>query len=215
LTKDDIIYIQSLLETSVIKGPCLELGVGYEGQSLKQLLTGFDLEYYGTDMVTGAEVDFVINFEESIEKIRNAYPTLPVFQSIFVLNVLEHCFNPIKVLDNVFELLAPEGKCIISTPTIWPIHNFPIDCWRPLPDFYRQYAAKNGHCILQKNFAYIGFGPVDSFKKNGVDVFPSVTESQLKRTWSRVVHKLLNTTGRGVLYPSHVAIGAVLIKKSI
>jgi SAM-dependent methyltransferase len=80
------------------------------------------------------------------------------------LNVLEHVFEPIKILENARSLLRPGGVLIAATPCVWPIHNYPIDCARLLPDWYRRYAQQKGLPLLG--------GRTDEFGSNGTDCFP-------------------------------------------
>lgn len=44
--------------------------------------------------------------------------------------VLEHLHDPRLGLDNVYKILKPNGKLILSTPFILPIHDRPYDYFR-------------------------------------------------------------------------------------
>ena len=55
------------------------------------------------------------------------------FDMILLSHVIEHVLHPIDVLKRVAELLAPNGKIVVSTPNMRGI-GFPIygSCWYPL-----------------------------------------------------------------------------------
>ena len=118
MISEDIEYISKLMNDGFIKSPCLELGVGYGGPNCKSLVKSHGVDYIGTDLVSASEVDIIADFESSTEVIENIFCEREKFASILVLNVLEHTFDPIKVLDNVFHILQPGGFCIIITPTV-------------------------------------------------------------------------------------------------
>lgn len=211
MTSDDERYIERLLAMGRLRSPCLELGVGYSGMNNKARIQAARIEYYGTDRVPGPDVDFVVNFEDT-GAVRALQGPAPRFGSALVLNVLEHTFDPIRVLDNVVSLIAPGGTCAVVTPTVWPLHNFPSDCWRINPDFYEQYASRRGLQLDESTFEYVAQGRVRSIcNADGSYALPKPWNGG-SGLWSRVVHKVFHTHGRRMFFPSHVAVGAVLIK---
>lgn len=58
------------------------------------------------------------------------------FDTILLFNVLEHCYAPWLVLENIHKWLKPGGKCFVSVPSAVRIHHIPQDYWRPLPDAF-------------------------------------------------------------------------------
>jgi len=159
----------------------------------------------------GQGVDYRADFEtgEGVSEISAEMR----FRTVLVLNVLEHTFQPIKVLDNALSLLEIGGAVVIATPCVWPIHNYPIDCCRLLPDWYRQYARYSSTILLDTHFVFIGYGKVDDYREHGVDHFPKHPGLiGLAGIRSRIIHRIFNTAGRGVQYRPHIAIGAVLKK---
>jgi hypothetical protein len=194
-------YLQGLLSRGLLAGPVLELGAQTPDQSARDLIEGAGLGYVGTDIE--GDVDVVVDFSDAVAVSRR-FATLPPFASALVFNVLEHTFDPIRVLDNVFGLLAVGGICVVLTPTVWPLHSFPIDCWRILPDFYQEYARRNGHELLQDTFEYVGKGPVIT-RPDAPASLPMPGRSRAHLLYSRVIHKIFNTAGRSMFMPSHVA----------
>lgn len=206
----DVEFIKKCLGAGLIQPPCLELGVGYHGPNNKDIIKTGGIEYFGTDITGGAAVDYVVDFEESAETIREKLKGKQ-FGSVLVLNVLEHTFNPIKVLDNIFSIVRPKGTCIVITPTVWPLHDFPRDCWRINPNFYEEYCRRRSLNLLTDYFEYIGFYRVQERTDSaGSYVLPAPARTDFKSLKSRVVHKLFNTCGRAMFFPSHVATGVVI-----
>ncbi|HEY4716194.1 MAG TPA: methyltransferase domain-containing protein, partial [bacterium] len=171
MTPDDLNYIKRLLSTDIIKSPVLELGVDYEGNTCKELMKSADIEYFGTDIKPSKNVDFVVNFEEQAVEIERYFDDRK-FGSVLVLNVLEHVFEPVRVLDNVFNILMKGGTAIIITPVVWPLHNYPLDCYRINPDFYEVYCEKKDYQLIYDKFEYIGFGKVKEFINQGHHMLP-------------------------------------------
>lgn len=193
----------------MIRGDVLELGCGYGGQTCEEIIRRSGCNWLSTDMdASGVKVDYLANFETGygVEHIAKASGG---FDTLLILNVLEHVFEPIKILDNARSLLRPGGVLITATPCVWPIHNCPVDCARLLPDWYRRYAERSGLQLLGNQFVFIGYGRIDEFRSKGTDCFPS---DRRMIGWaglrSRIVHKLFNTSGRGMLFRPHIAIGA-------
>lgn len=66
--------------------------------------------------------------------------------SVIIFNVLEHCYAPWIVAENIHKWLKPGGKCFAMVPSAMRIHATPVDYWRPLPDalkwIFRNYAQQ-------------------------------------------------------------------------
>jgi SAM-dependent methyltransferase len=213
MTDDDFQYVTKLLANGLIQSPCLELGVGYEeGWVCKELLLEAGVDYVGTDMISGPAVDYVVDFEEDWATVQRLLPEAGAFGSALVLNVLEHTFQPVKVLDNVFKVLRPQGTCIVVTPAVWPLHDFPYDCCRLLPNFYEQYCKRRSLQLLDNYFEYVGRGNVRNYKVQESYTFPPPSDNYMQQMKSRIVHKLFNTTARTMFFPCHIAVGLVIRK---
>jgi SAM-dependent methyltransferase len=214
MTPDDLIWIRKLLAEKKLEGPVLELGVGYGGATCRELIEGAGLRYFGTDLEKTPAVDFVADFERAGDM--DVFSSAAPFGSVLVLNVLEHTFDPLRVLDNAVSLLKPGGRCAIVTPSIWPLHNYPMDTWRILPNLYEEYARRKGLLLDRGSFEYVGKGAVEKFRDgSGNYQYPPQCGNAARLLWSRAVHKLLNTFGKGMFFPSHVAVGALLQKPPV
>lgn len=207
MNKNDLDYLGKCLAQGFIKSPCLEIGV-CEDHDGAQFLRQRGIEYFGADLRPGPNVDFSVNFGESFESINQVLQGRS-FKTVLALNLLEHTFNPIDILDNIFRFLDVEGNCVITTPVVWPLHDYPVDCWRINPNFYEQYCQARSLDLVYDLFEYLAHGPV----RNGSHAYclPAPAEGW-KHVYSRVVHKLFNTSGRGMFFPSHVSVGVVIRK---
>ncbi len=52
------------------------------------------------------------------------------FDVVVLGEVLEHVHSPHRALENVFNVLRGEGRLILTTPFIFPIHDRPVDYYR-------------------------------------------------------------------------------------
>ena len=58
------------------------------------------------------------------------------FDNVLTLNTLEHIFDAKEALLEMYRVLRPSGRLIISTPFLYPIHGHPDDFFRPTPSWY-------------------------------------------------------------------------------
>lgn len=204
----DLAFLRRLLTSRVVEGPVLELGTGYGGQTARAEIESAGFNYHGTDLEPGPGVDFAANFERGEDMA--VFAAVAPFGSVLILNVLEHTFEPLRVLDHAASLVRPGGTLVTVTPSVWPLHNHPMDAYRLLPNFFEEYAKRRGHALLPDCFEYVGYGPVGEFRNaDGSYRYPPPGRPGLRFQRSRVVHRVFNTFGRGMFHPSHVAIGAV------
>jgi SAM-dependent methyltransferase len=214
----DLDYLRFLLSIDSFIGPCLEFGCGYGGETSKAVIESAGLPYFSSDLPGSPNaVDFEIDLlAESFQKQPGVIALRDhQVRSILVLNVLEHVFDPVKLLDNALSLLDLNGKVVIITPVSWPIHKYPIDCQRLLPDFYREYAKRRGLRIQPSSFRWIGAegeipadGPID-------EALPKfLPRSELAKIYNRLIHRFFQTDGRSIytIPLPQIAIGVVLEK---
>jgi SAM-dependent methyltransferase len=205
----DLEYVRRLLAAGVISDPVLELGTGYGGSTCEKLIRAGAIRYYGTDLEAGAGVDFAADFEKAGDMA--VFRSVAPFGSLLILNVLEHTFNPVQILDNAITLLRPGGTLVLLTPTIWPLHNYPFDAWRIMPNFYEEYAKRRQLTLLAEWFEYVGYGPVRSYRnEDGSYSFPPPAGSRATHRYGAVLHKLFRTYGRWMQHPPEIAAAVVL-----
>ncbi len=86
--------------------------------------------YTSLDIVETAIVDIVCNAEEmTIEDSQ--------FDMVLCTQVLEHCDRPQRIVDECYRVLKPGGTLILTAPSIYPVHGYPADNWRFMPDGFR------------------------------------------------------------------------------
>lgn len=209
MTDNDAGYVRKLIDDGVLRGDVLELGAGYGGETCREMIVGSGMRYFASDMTPSPGVDFVLDFEK--DDVAGAMPAGTRFDGILVLNVLEHAFEPIRILDNCARLLKPSGALVVIAPAAWTLHSYPVDCYRFLPDWFDRYAETRGMTIDADRFEYVGYGPVRRFADpEGRYALPPPTKSAFRYWRSRVVHKLFDTFGRGMVSPGNLGIGAVM-----
>lgn len=211
MTPSDRHWINSLQKRELIAGPVLELGSGYGGETCATLIREAGLEYIGTDFDEGPGVDIAADFEriEHMERFTGKGP----FGTVLMLNVLEHTFDPIRVIDNAMTLIRPGGRCVVLVPSLWPLHNYPMDAWRILPNFFEEYAARRKVLLDKDSFDWVEGGPVCRHKNPDNSYrFPNAGRSTLHQSWSRLIHRVFNTNGRGIQFGPYLALGAVFQK---
>ncbi|NET02467.1 MAG: methyltransferase domain-containing protein [Sphaerospermopsis sp. SIO1G2] len=117
-------------------------------QEIQPQITGKILEIGGTPKdkdfyeVNPGSLYQVMNIESGpgIDIVGDAHDTSIIqpdsFDSIITFNVLEHCYAPWQVVENIYTWLKPGGKCFAMVPSAIRLHATPMDYWRPLPDAF-------------------------------------------------------------------------------
>jgi len=210
MTSDDVDYVRKLLLGGTITGPVLELGAGYGGTTSREQVEGAGLEYRCTDTSAGPGVDYAADFEA--EDVTAAIPRVD-FGSVLVLNVLEHAFAPITVLDNAIRVTRSGGTIVTITPSMWPVHNYPRDHQRLLPDWYVTFAERRpGVRLVEPLFEFLGYGAVAKFAQGELRNLPPPWRNAASSLYTRGVNKLLKTANRGHWAAPRSSIGAVFQK---
>jgi len=73
------------------------------------------------------------------------------FDTVIITEVLEHCYNPQKALNEIYRVLKKGGICILSTRFIHPYHADPYDYYRFTKDSLK---------LLLKKFSYVKVYPI-------------------------------------------------------
>jgi len=59
------------------------------------------------------------------------------YDLVLCTQVLEHCDHPQRIVDECHRVLKPAGTLIVTVPSIYPVHGYPADNWRFMPDGLR------------------------------------------------------------------------------
>lgn len=111
-----------------IVGNILEIGGTPKDKDFYQVNSG--TTYKILNIEAGAGVDIVGDAHDVSIVEANS------FDSIISFNVLEHCYAPWIVVENIYKWLKPGGKCFAMVPSAIRLHATPMDYWRPLPDAF-------------------------------------------------------------------------------
>ena len=80
-------------------------------------------EYVGVDMV-----------ENPVAELRGTVEDIPVgdatFDVVLCTQVLEHCDDPVRAVQELRRVTAPGGRVLASTHGTWVYHPSPVDYWR-------------------------------------------------------------------------------------
>lgn len=124
------------------------LDVGVQDKPTSRLTKGKPLFYYTLDIDSQWKPDFVAdlnhpNLDELIASKLHSKGSLSLIDTIFCIEVLEHCWNPVQVIKNLFDTLRPGGTLYLSTPFINPHHDV-VDYLRFTDEWYDQVLYKLG-----------------------------------------------------------------------
>lgn len=163
------------------------------------------IAWTAVDLEPGPGVEHVLDILdlESVDHVGRQWPTALLF------NLLEHVYDPALALRNSLRLVQPGGTCLIVVPTLWQIHDYPADYWRPMPDFFLEFGRRNGVEVVGDMLWLYNWRmqPINELTVNGQKKLPdewensNLTYGRWKSRFSWLVQKGLNTTGRYTPYP--------------
>ena len=86
--------------------------------------------YSSLDVVPTEMVDIVCDAEDM--PIEDAS-----YDLVLCTQVLEHCNRPERIVSECHRVLKQGGTLIVTVPSIFPVHGYPADNWRFMPDGLR------------------------------------------------------------------------------
>lgn len=99
-------------------------------------------KYVGVDIEAGDNVDIIM-----VSDFDTGLPD-GCADAVISGQCLEHCKNPFKLVNEMFRIAKKDAYVILTAPWTFPIHRYPIDCWRILPDGMRLLIEDaGGKCI--------------------------------------------------------------------
>lgn len=117
---------------SFFEGNLLDVGCG------KMPYRDFLKKNCSISTYTGVDLENAIKYDANIRP--DAFwdgKKLPLpdasHQTVLLTEVLEHCPEPITVLDEVFRVLTDSGHLFLTVPFLWPLHEVPHDAYRYTP----------------------------------------------------------------------------------
>ena len=176
----DFAYLRHLIQEGLVVGPVLEIGSrawqGEQGNTATECRR-FGLKWEGTDIEAGAGVNFVLDILDTtaVVAVGRQWP------SVLVFNLLEHVYDPIAALRNAMSLVAPGGVAVVVGPAIWQLHDYPRDYWRPMPDFFVEFAEREGYSVVREAMMWTVLGrlvAVDQLSIGSQKKLPSISLSR-------------------------------------
>lgn len=138
------------LATLPLQGKCLDLGAGSSSPSYRAYLSPDTADWTYTDWYQSGPNIISIDLEKPFN-LKSRY------DSIVCLNVMEHVFHARELLHSISSHLSKDGKAIIATPFLFPLHPSPHDYWRFSPEAYRQLASRTN--LQVETVYFLGKGP--------------------------------------------------------
>lgn len=79
--------------------------------------------------VTSTDIDPLRRPDVVDDIVHSSFPD-DHFDAIVIMEVLEHVVDPVQAGSEIYRLLKPGGRLILSTPFIFPLHDRPYDFYR-------------------------------------------------------------------------------------
>ena len=116
----------------------VDVGSGDVNGSYRQIFESPVFDYVGVDLAPGPGVDIVSGDPY-------AYP-LPDDHADLVISgqMMEHSAFFWRAFDEMVRIAKPGGLIVVIVPSTGPIHRYPVDCYRFLPDAMPALAAHAG-----------------------------------------------------------------------
>lgn len=106
----------------------LDVGSYDVNGTLRPLCMELGLAYTGLDLSPGPNVDVV-----SPDPYRFPFDD-GSFDIVLSASTMEHVEYIWLWVPELARVLRPGGLLAITTHTSWPLHRYPLDCWRIMPD---------------------------------------------------------------------------------
>jgi SAM-dependent methyltransferase len=108
-------------EIKNLKGSILDIGSGEEAQYRKHVKAYTKYVTLDIDPTTNANI---------ISPIKDMKVRDDSFDNIICTEVLEHCPEPHRAIDEIHRVLVKGGTCILTTRFMYPFHKNPNDYFR-------------------------------------------------------------------------------------
>jgi len=219
VTDLDVQWFKRCHAAGLVNDRLLEVGAAkVQGiPNLCEIAKGFGIQnVVGADIAPHDGVDVVFDFGMASRSFEEMWPA-GTFSTVCIFNVLEHTFDPLTVLTNALSCVSKGGRLLVVTPSVWPIHSYPYDFNRLLPDWYLEFSRRNNLTLVDREFCWLSQFGIETIDLKTESSLPSyLSRGKVRRRsryWiSRISHKLLNTYGRSH-WATHSAIGAAFVRE--
>lgn len=121
----------------------LDVGSFDVNGSYKGLFDGMDVEYFGLDMATGPNVNYVPQNPYEWKELEDES-----FDFIISGNAFEHIEYPWLTICEIYRKLKTGGFACILAPNSLQEHRYPMDCYRYFSDGFRALAKWGGFDVV-------------------------------------------------------------------
>lgn len=129
--------------STFMSGKLLDIGCG--SMPYKRL--------FNVDKFLGMDIDSEFSRKLGVADYFYNGKTFPLksssFDSCICNQVLEHVFNPDEFLGEIYRILKPNGKLLLTVPFVWDEHEQPYDYARYTSFGLQSLLEKNGFKLLQ------------------------------------------------------------------
>lgn len=133
---------------NILKGRILDIGCG--NRQIEKLLSKSDTDYIGLDYPTTHAKGY-----SGLPDIFGDGQCLPFkgnsFDSIILLDVLEHLPSPELCIQEIARVLRKKGKLVLKTPFLYPLHDMPYDFQRWTLPGLEQLVQYNNFSIVTRH----------------------------------------------------------------
>jgi SAM-dependent methyltransferase len=213
----DFAFLEHLIGRQLLHGRVLELGSynrqGGEFGNASATVQRRGLSWEGSDIEPGPGVDFTLDVldESAVAAIPHRW------DSVLVMNLLEHVYDPIRALEGALSLVRPGGSLIAVGPVVWELHDYPADYWRPLPGFFTEFARRHGCRLPDDGLRWIVLDRLLDpalLTRDGQMLLPSIHTAQhvwgsAKTLRSKLAHRAGATYGRDTFFP-YIGLGVCM-----
>lgn len=130
-----------------IEGRVLDLGAG--SAKYKEMILQKASEYRSCDAVKNKNIDDICDV------LNLSYPQ-ESFDTVISTQVMEHVNNPYKIAEQIYKVLKPGGKVIVTAPFLIPMHSDPGDYFRFTAGGLCEIFKQSGFTVIESGH-YGGF----------------------------------------------------------
>ena len=129
------------LSTLPISGRVLDMGGGAKARYLTILPPGLQVESVNVD--PQIEPTYLVEPGQPLPMADNSY------DAVICFNTLEHIYDSVAVLNELFRVVRPGGKVHVMVPFMFRIHGHPDDYFRATPSWWRETFSRVGFSALE------------------------------------------------------------------
>lgn len=107
----------------------------------------FNIEEYGFNVVYGnysVEKSPDVQLDATFLPFRNS-----VYDAVLCIELLEHVYQPEKVVEEIARVLTPGGRLFLTVPFMVPFHGDPSDYGRFTEHYLKRLLDEKGFCCIE------------------------------------------------------------------